>query len=216
MLKTIKYVFSKASIMGCYMLNKIKYFFSKIPIIGALVNISIPAQFEALVELIITVLFSTLPIWLGGAIFSIDFYFNEGKPNNEINFETYKGFFFSSIENGELLMYAAATLGPTLYLGLSSFGKRGKPFQWVRPQLILAILVNIFASVLFFNARANDYTTMPEFIEFTFILYAFSLILLFPAMAFEHEKKKADVVDAQQEDQNDYINGYRGHRRGNA
>ena len=57
------------------MIEWFKLKISKIPIIGALANISKKAQIEASVEMLVTVIFSTLPIWFGGAILTINAYF---------------------------------------------------------------------------------------------------------------------------------------------
>ena len=185
---------------------------SKIPIIGALVNIDRKAKKEASVEMALTLLFSTLPIWFGGAILSINYYFGKLPlvDRSACNFlSTYFSSLYTTISNGELLMYAAATLGPTLYLGFSSFGKRGKTFPWIRPQLVVAIIINLFASVLFFMARDKGYAGEPAFVYVTIILYSLSLILLFPAMAFDHERRAVDPAEIQQEEQEKFISGYR-------
>lgn len=195
------------------MIEWFKLKISKIPIIGALANISKKAQIEAFVEMLVTVIFSTLPIWFGGAILTINAYFeNLDKLGTESFLGLYIQYILLSISNGELLMYAAATLGPTLYLGLSSFGKSDKPFPWVRSQLVIAIIINVFATVLFFMARDKGYASQSSFVHFTLMPYFLSLILLFPAMAFEHEKKFGDVREMQQEEQDGFMAGYRQHR----
>jgi len=176
-------------------------------------SISNKAKGEAFAEMIINVLFSTLPIWFGGVIYACIAFFSGSD-------QTLQGFIIfiwngllRNVSNGEFLMYAAATLGPTLYLGLSSFRRKEKPFPWVRPQLIIAILINLFATVLFFFARDKGFAPNQPFVFFTTVIYIFCLVLLFPSMAFNHDRRPVMVNDAQTEEQNNFISGYRNHRR---
>jgi hypothetical protein len=193
-------------------LANVKHLFSTIPIIGALGHIGGAAKKEASIEMILTLLFSTLPIWFGGIILSANYYFGKLTESNRTASEflaAYRSSLFLTISNGELLMYAAATLGPTLYLGFSSFGKRIKPFPWVRPQLVIAIIINLFASVLFFMARDKGYAGEPVFVYVTIFLYFFSLLLLFPAMAYDHQTRSVDPSEIQREDQDEFMAGYK-------
>jgi len=125
-------------------LKKIIYLLSKIPIIGALAITSFTAQKEALTELLLSVIFATLPIWFGGLIFSFFPFFSAPQVDQKLSvfISIYLAKIFEAVSNGEILMYVAAMLGPTLYLGLSSIRKKGKPFPWTRPQLVVAILIS--------------------------------------------------------------------------
>jgi hypothetical protein len=198
---------------------KMRHYFSKIPIIGILSHISKTATKEASVDLSLTLIFATLPIWFGGAILTINDYFGKisSADRSMSNFlATYCQAIFKTISNGELLMYAAATLGPTLYLGVSSFGKKGKPFPWIRPQLVAAILINLFASVLFFVARDKGYAGEIAFVYTTIFFYILALILLFPAMAYD-QQTRSDPSEALREGTQEFMTGYRDRReRGEA
>lgn len=175
-----------------------------------LLNISWKAKFEAGVEMLVNVLFSTLPIWFGGLIYGIVTHFSQVEcPKNFA--QNFASGIFKNISNGELLMYAAATLGPTLYLGLSSFGTRQKPFPWIRPQLIVAILITLLATVLFFVSRDKQFTKDVFFVCISSAIYFLSLVLLYPSMAFQHSQK-LDVSEIQTEEQDAFMNGYRRHR----
>ncbi len=187
------------------------YLFSRIPIVGALSNISLKAQCEALVELCITVIFSTLPIWFASLIVGVDSYaLKEGDKPNFITL--YLEVLKSNISNGELFMYVAAVLGPTLYLGLTSFGKRGKPFPWVRPQLVIAVLINFIATAIFFNSRGNGYAESDMIIYLSIVFYFLSLLILFPSMAFDHESREIDPREAQRDGEDEFAEAYRKHR----
>lgn len=193
----------------------LKYRLSKIPIIGSLFEIRASAQREALVEISLSIVFSTLPIWFSSLILSLSPYFEANSPEDRTItefFRIYRDEVFHAVSNGELLMYVAAALGPTLYLGLSSFGKKKKPFPWVRPQLVIAILINFVSAVLFFTARDKGYAAEPSFVYGSATLYFISLALLFPAMAFNQEQEGFNPTEAQQEDQENFRSGYRDHR----
>jgi hypothetical protein len=194
-------------------------YFSRIPIIGALAHVGTAAKKEAIVELLLGLIFSTLPIWFGGIILSANDYFTNFQQQDRTlyNFFTaYCNSLFSTISNGELLMYAAATLGPTLYLGFSYFGTKIKPFPWVRPQVVAAIILNLFASVLFFMAREKKYADDPTFVYVTIFLYLLSLLLLFPAMAYDHESRTTDPSGVLHDSQEEFMAGYRVRKTGGA
>jgi hypothetical protein len=188
---------------------------SRIPIIGVLFIVNVRAKQEALIQLIMTVMFATLPIWFGGIIAAIDNFFTvkDGERSVCEFISMYSCSLFSSISNGELLMYSAALLGPTLYLGFDSLrDKERTPFPWLRSQLLVAIFITLFATVIFFGARDKGYTGEPIFIWGTIVLYALALIILLPAMAYEHHKRFIVPTEYQQKEQEKFMEGYRDHR----
>lgn len=189
--------------------NCVNNFIKRIPIIGILSHTESAAKKEAAIEMGTTVMFSTLPIWFGGLIIAINHYFLSIPPDNRcfLNFIlTYLQSFYSTISNGELLMYAAASLGPILYLALSTYRQNGKQ-PWIRLQITIAILTNLLASVLFFLARDKNYAGDLAFVNFTIIIYIFTLTLLFPAMAMDHQRR-ANPVEIQRAQQEDFVAGY--------
>lgn len=199
--------------MGTFLNN----LFVQIPIIGILGKVSKKAIKESLVEMFLTISFSTLPIWFGSLILTIDRYFGSTLPelrSMSCFLDSYWQFLIKSLSNGELLMYTAAILGPTLYLGLSTFGKdkAEQPFPWIRPQLYISVMINLIAGVLFYMSRDKGYTGDTAFIGFSLVPYLLSLALLFAAITFEHEKRIADLPDAQREEEDAFITAYSAHR----
>jgi hypothetical protein len=189
----------------------LKRLFTKIPIIGVLANLQFNAILEALIELIITLLFSTLPIWFYALVDSIGNFYKIPIDTRSASlfYCTYKSSLVKTVSNGELLMYAAATLGPTLYLGLSYFGKKNKPFPWIRPQLVLSILITAFSTCMFITSRQLGYANDVSFVSLSALLYFLSLILLFPAMAYDQEIKLANILKMQQSSEDEFRDGYR-------
>lgn len=201
-----------------FVLKILMWLFCRIPIVGNLAKTNAKAQQEATIEMLLTLIFSTLPIWFGGLRGASNKYFNlVNDPKNinkaDISFlNIYWDEMVVAVSNGELLMYSAALLGPTLYLAFSSFAKRRKPFPWVRPQIVLAVLLNFIGAELFFAARENSYSSSPSFIFATLCFYGFALILLFPAMAYEHDRSTLDLPGVQRDEQNAYQDAYKKHR----
>jgi hypothetical protein len=198
--------------------NTISWLFCRIPIIGNLARTSYKAIKEAAIEMVLSLIFSTLPIWFGGLRVASNKYYEllalpvNLRPNN-INFlSVYYKAIIQAVSNAELLMYSAALLGPTLYLAFKAFGQKSKPFPWVRPQIVVAVILNFIASDLFFASRENHYSANPSFIFATICFYLFSLIILFPAMAYEHDRALLDPSEEQREQQEAYQQGYQAHR----
>jgi len=190
---------------------EIKRRLSRIPIFGALFDIDPKAILEAFVELTIGVVFSTLPIWFGAVIFAGDKIFD---PDQNTGFWClYSSYFVKSISNGELLMYAAATLGPTLYLGLKFLKTKNPPFPWIRPQFFIAIILSSFATVFFFLARDHGYANNLSFVVLSASIYLFALMLLFPSMAFDQENTRNPEKELKKSEVN-FLEGYQHHRSG--
>ncbi|MDG5469666.1 hypothetical protein P9J64_15190 [Deltaproteobacteria bacterium IMCC39524] len=192
--------------------------FSRVPIIGNLTKTSFKAQKEATIEMVLTLIFSTLPIWFSGLRVASNKYYKlldlpEKNRPAEINFlEIYWSAIIDAISNAELLMYSAALLGPTLYLAFKSFIQKREPFPWVRPQIIFAVLINFIAADLFFASRENHYSAEPSFLIVTLCFYSASLLILFPAMAYEHDRILLDPSREQRTEQKSYQRSYKTHR----
>lgn len=176
-------------------------------------NISRKARKEAIIEMLFSVIFSTLPIWFSGIIVGIKSFFKgEILSLNSLIISIFTST-ISTISNGELLMYAAATLGPTLYIGLTSIFQSEKPFPGIRMQFLLAILINFFGTVMFFESRADGFTKNILFIILTTSVYLFSLYLLYPSIAFDKVQKYPNASEAQKADTDSYISEYREHKK---
>lgn len=208
-----------ARLMSRETLAKLKGAFAKIPIFGELTKTSFKAQKEATIEMLLTLIFSTLPIWFGGLRVAANKYFSppavaeSTEKVTDISFlSLYWEALIKGVSNGELLMYSAALLGPTLYLAFASFARKKPPFPWVRPQVISAVLINFIAAQLFFASRENNYSDSPDFIAATLCLYAITLFMLFPAMAYAQDRMTFDSSEVQREEQKDYQQGYANHR----
>lgn len=185
-----------------------------VPIYGALAGVERKAIGEALVEIVLNVIFATLPIWLGGLLIGFKKYVESHSSGGVDGFlSVFFDAMYGLVSNGELLMYATATLGPTLYLGFSYFGNKTKPFPWIRPQLVLSILVTLCASALFFDGRNSGYMGSNLLVSLSIFFYLFALMLMFPAIAYNHHARSFDAERIMKEDSDEFMAGYDQHRR---
>ena len=197
------------------MISNIPKWISKhIPIWGSLAIINGRAQLEAFYELLLTVVFSTLPIWFFSLLSAVNQYSASSLDERSISlfFDLYMVSMRKTISNAELFIYVTSTLGPTLYLGLSSFGRSGKPFPWVRIQLVSAILISFIATGLFITVRNTESTSDSFLIGLSILLYIFALLLLFPAMALGHEGRLINPAEYQSTELDNFQHDYSKHR----
>jgi drug/metabolite transporter (DMT)-like permease len=125
--------------------------------------------------------------------------------------DLYSDSIVKSVSNGELLMYAAATLGPTFYLAFKFMKTKKKPFPWVRPQLLIAFIISLTSATLFFTSRDYGFASEESFIFLTSVIYVLTLTLLFPSMAFEREEVRKPE-EATRKSEVNFMAGYKNHR----
>lgn len=185
-----------------------------IPIWGVLLTTDRAAQLEAVYELALTVIFSTMPIWLFGLLNAVEAYVL--LDDTERTFWQFWDAYISSmreaISNAEMLMYVAAMLGPTFYLGLSSYRQGQAPYPWVRLQIIVAVLTGLIATALFIVFRDTEDTNDPFMISSSLFLYVFSLSILFPTMALNHARYGYFPAAEQSRQTDQFAQGYEEHR----
>lgn len=186
----------------------------KIPIWGVLLTTDRSAQLEALYELVLTVIFSTMPIWLLGLLSAIQTYVSIDDSQRSLDYfwDAYLSSMRGAISNAEMLMYVAAMLGPTFYLGLSSFRQGQAPYPWVRLQIIVAVLTGLIATALFIVFRDTERTDDPFIVSSSLILYAFSLAILFPTMAQNHARYGYFPAAEQSRQTDEFTREYERHR----
>ncbi len=187
------------------------------PIWGTLLTTSRSAQIEALFELALSVIFSTMPIWLLGLLNATQEYVSLDQSIRSLGqfWCLYLSAMRDTISNAELLMYVTAILGPTFYLGLSSYREGQVPYPWVRLQIIVAVLMGFLATALFIVFRDTDGTGDPFIVSSSLFLYILSLMILFPTVALNHAKFDYSVATEQSRQTGDFTNEYEKHRAEN-
>ncbi len=146
----------------------LRWIFTKIPIYGQLFNSSKNSLTAALNDLLITTLFSLLPLWFYPIIAKIGF----GNPF----WSTVKSF----VNGGELFIYSAALVGPLIYAITKKYSEdsdedesgstgvvgvfpkiRSIQFPYGVWFVLISILVCCFAAIFFGIMRANSSTNLP-------------------------------------------------------
>lgn len=191
-------------------------FFRMFPMPATMKHIPPGARHEAKVELTLNVLFSTLPLWFGGLVIGGGRIFRELKFDGELQGTVLSNLgdaLLLSASQGELFFLTTATLGPTLYIGLTSFRNHQKAYPWVRPQFALAVLLALTATAFYFMSRDGDYADYWALVLFSLILYCVALLILYPVMAYEHARNGFNAQQEQQNQEQTFMAGYSNHRR---
>ena len=90
-------------------LKHVRRYFSLLPVFGRLIDCSTEQLSSALQEVVLTILFATIPVWF---IPMISWFIFTDPPN-----------YFSFIKTGELFIYSAAFAGPLVYIISKRYGK---------------------------------------------------------------------------------------------
>jgi len=188
--------------------NGMKAFISRLPIFSVLVNLSRAAMKGAAIQLLLNVIFSTLPVWFFAIIFSIPKHYND--PNNSYIYAAFLSA-ISAISNGELFMYTTATIGPLFYTAMKYQNPSDRPFPRLLSLAVISILISLFATSVYIVSKLYALTSKPGIIFVSFLCYIFAISILFSIMAFDHEQVKRPM-EAMREDENDFQQGYSSHR----
>ena len=185
-------------------MSLIKYIVLKIPIYGQLINSSKESFGVASRELILTTVFSLLPIWLYPIVVRVGF----GQP--------FWSTLISFITSGEFFIYSAALLGPLIYATTRTYGeesvnpngeeqhnKRGFPrikaiqFPYGLGFVLIPILVCCFAAIFFGIMRADAAGMLPVpldqkmLVVVSCILYMFTLSCVFCVTVYRENLESA-------------------------
>lgn len=169
--------------------------FRRTPIVGALADTRIKDHTEALLELVVAVATSTVPVWLGAIIMLTN-------KNNKLSWWDLA---INNVYNGELLLYSTAALGPIYYFMFKENGNM-KTFPNVRSMIILTTGIFLISVGLFAAQRAQViYSGVANFDKpFVFSLswkiYLGSLVIVYLSYVYRNLRETGAVdVSAQQE-----------------
>lgn len=186
---------------------------ARFPVFGVLADVGRPARRESMIEIGVTVLFATLPIWFGIIIgLGIQYW----APNSGFT-DGYSGqpailkALYSQIDRGELFMYAAALTGPVLYEAFRHERQNLPPFPSAGVQMTIWIVVIVVATGLFLTGRLLSFTNLPSYIWCSIALYAIGVVLLIPLKAFSHSHGPS-LQDQQRREERSFMDGYQSHR----
>ena len=176
----------------------LKSVFARLPIYGELVSVRSDSRKDAITELLVTTVFSLLPIWFFPLLMSF---------TDQPILEAVR----SCVERGELYLYSAALLGPLIYSVSKRYGvnddvadvseseRRGSPkivsfrFPYKGLFSVIAILVCGVAAGVFALVRLSiDGLLVPDLNEeavlwASVILYVFTLSCMFCVLVYRLE-----------------------------
>jgi len=141
-----------------------------IPLFGGLVDCTWQDHWQALTQVIVIVLLSTTPIWLGALIVYA------GGVN--LNFGAFMAALQSTVKNGELLMYSTALLAPVFWMALVD-PPGAHAFPSKISHMVLIGIIDLVAGAFFglITARQN---LNPHFISsMSRWMFFVSLLLLY-------------------------------------
>ncbi|MBN8244777.1 hypothetical protein JF546_17320 [Nitratireductor aquimarinus] len=166
----------------------IRWLLTKVPIYGQLLNSSWTSVKASLHDLLITTLFSLLPLWFYPTIVKFGF----GTPF----WATVKSF----VNGGELFIYSAALVGPLIYAITKKYGEErnqeGDEPDGVFPKIpsiqfpygvwfvLISILVCCFAAIFFGIMRANTEANLPVQPDEDSLFIASGFLYLFTLSCF--------------------------------
>lgn len=173
---------------------------SSLPLIGPLVSCSKSDHKDAVVELIINLVFSTMPLWLGAFVVLI--------MDNSIN--DLLDALNSNINTGELFLYSSALLAPVFYMSLYD-----KPGAYAFPSklshIVVVVLLILLSAVVFGLQRANISLNAATVFTMSKWFYLIAIVILYLALVY-HNARLPSPSDAMKNSEEDFMERLKRHR----
>ena len=126
------------------LLRQQRHWIRSIPLVGPTCDTNLQDHKEALIEVVISVLFATIPIWLVSILLSTT------NPEDS----SFVGYLSQNLKDGEVLLLCSALIGPLLYFVFVR--SRGMPdFPAARSLMLLTVLILVVSVSLFTLERAD-------------------------------------------------------------
>src|SRR5579864_5428060 len=140
---------------------------------------------DAVKELVVNLIFSTSPLWLGSLItFSI----NTTMPKT---FGSYCAILGKSVADGTMLIYDTAAIAPMFYIALTT-PKASRDFPSRLSHIVLGFLIFMVCMVLFGVQRSGT-TLDPNFIlPVSIVIYLSALVMIFVATIYRNWRDAAE------------------------
>jgi len=172
----------------------IKNTLRKLPLIGGLIDCRWIDHIEAFKEFFINLVFSAMPIWLGGMIiYAMD------KSIEKSLWKAVVNTFFQ----GELFMYAAAMVAPIMYMALKP-EKNAPNFPGQIGHIVIISLIGVTSAVFFALQRTGVWLDMQFIFPMSVFLYISSLFLLYLATVYRNYRATG-AVDASRQQTQDFV-----------
>lgn len=150
----------------------------KIPLVSGLPDCTIADHRDAAIEFFLTLVWSTLPIWLGTLVV----YVLKNAPAN-----TWSGALYSNIGSGELFLYSTSALAPVFYMALHDKPGVGE-FPSKKIHIAIVSVIMVICGAFFALLRANIELREQLLFHFSTYMYPAALILLYLATVYHHAR----------------------------
>lgn len=176
---------------------------SQIPIIGSLPQTAWQDHVEAIRELVISLLISMAPIWIGTLVLRI----GQTSPSQL----SYLQCANAIIQNGELFIYSAATLAPVMYIVTRDrFTVRSFPGKYTFIGVV--IVFALIATSIFTIQRVKAQILAPDIVMLSLWLYGIAIAVFYFALVYNNAFLP-NPASLMREEEGDYFERLRQHRR---
>lgn len=177
---------------------------SYLPIISGMADTDVRNHADAIRELSFSVILGTSPIWLGSFIaFAVD-------PNMNNTFNDYVKVLGHVTRQGQLFIYASATLGPVFYIIIREW-KDGKLFP-SRYSLLLLVIIVLIISFAFYGVQTANVWVDPEIsFPLSIGLFLTSILLLYIVKVYDNARMP-DLSARTREEEEAFTTGLRERR----
>lgn len=176
---------------------------SQVPIIGSLPQTSWQDHVEAIRELIISLLISMAPVWVGILALRI----GQTSPSQL----SYLQCAHAIIQNGELFIYSAATLAPVMYIVTRDrFNVRSFPGKYTFIGIV--IIFALIATSIFTIQRVKAQILAPDIVTLSLVLYGIAIAVFYFALVYNNTFLP-NPASLMREEESDYVQRFRQHRR---
>jgi hypothetical protein len=140
---------------------------------------------DAAKEVIVNLILSTSPLWLGSLItFSID----DTEPKS---LTAYLHVFIKSLADGEMLIYATAAIAPMFYFALTT-PKTARDFPSRLSHVVFGLLIFMICTALF-GVQRSGVKIDPNFVlPGSIIIYLGALAMIFIATVYRNWRDTSD------------------------
>lgn len=185
----------------------------RIWLFGAYFQREYSGRVTALYEVLFSFIIGTLPFWIGGIVLVAR---GKGLPvsSDGYFFEQYWNATRSTIERGELLIFAISFLSPALWLAAHE-PEGGATLPHRRPIMIGTFLIAVIATALFALIQAELSLDMPAIYKISLWLTGIAILLMYLALTYHgFRTPKMDLNESDlRRPQNRFIDEFAEHRR---
>lgn len=179
----------------------LKLLFSKLPLVGGLTTCTVNDHWRAVQEIFVTLIFAMFPVLIGTAVVWV--MKSSGIPLG------FKGAFYSTIESGELLIYATALLAPIVWMATTD-PPGAKSFPSKLSHIMLVCCVLVVAAVVFGLQRTGQQIRTDVAFEISVWSFIGSIALLYLATVY-HNGRIPNPPAEFRKDESSFVNEYKEH-----